>query len=80
MFPPFDPDRDDRKRRPLAFARGQVPIRVRLDDAATDREPESGARGLRREVRLETSLAGLVRHSSAGVSHRELQTNPLALG
>ena len=22
MFPPFDPDRDERKRRPLAFARG----------------------------------------------------------
>jgi CDP-diacylglycerol--serine O-phosphatidyltransferase len=35
MFPPFDPDRDDRKRRPLAFARGQVPIRVLIPNIFT---------------------------------------------
>jgi CDP-diacylglycerol---serine O-phosphatidyltransferase len=35
MFPPFDPDRDDRKRRPLAFARGQVPLRVLIPNIFT---------------------------------------------
>jgi CDP-diacylglycerol--serine O-phosphatidyltransferase len=35
MFPPFDPERDDRKRRPLVFARGQVPIRVLVPNIFT---------------------------------------------
>ena len=35
MFPPFDPDRDDRKRRQLVFARGQVPIRVLIPNIFT---------------------------------------------
>ncbi len=35
MFPPFDPERDDRKRRPRVFARGQVPIRVLIPNIFT---------------------------------------------
>jgi CDP-diacylglycerol---serine O-phosphatidyltransferase len=35
MFPPFDPERDDRKRRQFVFARGQVPIRVLIPNIFT---------------------------------------------
>src|SRR4030042_148870 len=35
MFPPFDPDRDERKRRPNVFARGQVPVRVLIPNIFT---------------------------------------------
>jgi CDP-diacylglycerol--serine O-phosphatidyltransferase len=35
MFPPFDPDRDERRRRQLVFARGQVPIRVLIPNIFT---------------------------------------------
>jgi CDP-diacylglycerol--serine O-phosphatidyltransferase len=35
MFPPFDPERDDRKTRQRVFARGQVPIRVLIPNIFT---------------------------------------------
>jgi len=35
MFPPFDPERYERKRRPLVFARGQVPVRVLIPSIFT---------------------------------------------
>jgi len=35
MFPPFDPERDDRKPRQRVFARGQVPIRVLIPNIFT---------------------------------------------
>jgi CDP-diacylglycerol--serine O-phosphatidyltransferase len=35
MFPPFDPDRDERKKRPNVFARGQVPVRVLIPNIFT---------------------------------------------
>jgi CDP-diacylglycerol---serine O-phosphatidyltransferase len=35
MFPPFDPERDERKRGPLVFARGQVPVRVLIPSIFT---------------------------------------------
>ena len=35
MFPPFDPERDDRKRRAFVFARGQVPVRVLIPNIFT---------------------------------------------
>ena len=36
MFPPFDPERDERKRkRPNVFARGQVPVRVLIPNIFT---------------------------------------------
>ncbi|MGD9500896.1 MAG: CDP-diacylglycerol--serine O-phosphatidyltransferase [Methyloceanibacter sp.] len=35
MFPPFDPERDERKRRPIVFARGQVPVRVLIPSIFT---------------------------------------------
>ncbi len=35
MFPPFEPGREDRKRRPLGFARGQVPVRVLVPNIVT---------------------------------------------
>jgi CDP-diacylglycerol--serine O-phosphatidyltransferase len=35
MFPPFDPDRDERKQRPNVFARGQVPVRVLIPNIFT---------------------------------------------
>lgn len=37
MFPPFDPERDDRRRRPgqRMFARGQVPVRVLIPNIFT---------------------------------------------
>ena len=36
MFPPFDPDREERKRRrPNVFARGQVPVRVLIPNIFT---------------------------------------------
>ena len=35
MFPPFDPERDDRQSRPRMFPRGQVPIRVLIPNIFT---------------------------------------------
>jgi CDP-diacylglycerol---serine O-phosphatidyltransferase len=35
MFPPFDPERDERRRRQLVFARGQVPVRVLIPNIFT---------------------------------------------
>jgi CDP-diacylglycerol--serine O-phosphatidyltransferase len=35
MFPPFDPERDERRRRPTVFARGQVPVRVLIPSIFT---------------------------------------------
>src|ERR1700687_2433983 len=35
MFPPFDPERNDRKRRQCVFARGQVPVRVLIPNIFT---------------------------------------------
>src|SRR5271169_4746383 len=35
MFPPFDPERDDRQSRPRMFPRGQVPIRVLIPNLFT---------------------------------------------
>lgn len=35
MFPPFDPERDERKKRPTMFARGQVPVRVLIPNIFT---------------------------------------------
>ncbi len=35
MFSPFDPEKDERKRRPLGFARGQVPVRVLVPNIVT---------------------------------------------
>jgi CDP-diacylglycerol---serine O-phosphatidyltransferase len=35
MFSPLDPERDERKRRPLVFARGQVPVRVLIPSIFT---------------------------------------------
>ncbi len=35
MFPPFDPERDDRKPRQRMFSRGQVPIRVLIPNIFT---------------------------------------------
>jgi CDP-diacylglycerol---serine O-phosphatidyltransferase len=35
MFPPFDPEREDRKTRQRVFARGQVPIRVLIPNIFT---------------------------------------------
>ena len=35
MFPPFEPERDDRKQRPRGFARGQVPVRVLIPNIFT---------------------------------------------
>jgi CDP-diacylglycerol---serine O-phosphatidyltransferase len=35
MFPPFDPEREERKRRQSALARGQVPVRVLIPNIFT---------------------------------------------
>ena len=35
MFSPFDPEKDERKRRPLGFVRGQVPVRVLIPNIVT---------------------------------------------
>ena len=35
MFPPFEPERDERKRRPTMFSRGQVPVRVLIPNIFT---------------------------------------------
>ncbi len=35
MFPPFEPERDERKRRQIVFARGQVPVRVLIPNIFT---------------------------------------------
>ena len=35
MFPPFEPERDERKGRQLVFARGQVPVRVLIPNIFT---------------------------------------------
>jgi CDP-diacylglycerol--serine O-phosphatidyltransferase len=35
MFPPFEPEKEERKRRPTVFARGQVPVRVLIPNIFT---------------------------------------------
>jgi CDP-diacylglycerol--serine O-phosphatidyltransferase len=35
MFPPFEPERDERKKRPTVFSRGQVPVRVLIPNIFT---------------------------------------------
>ena len=35
MFSPFDPEKDERKRRPLGFVRGHVPVRVLIPNIVT---------------------------------------------
>src|SRR5262245_39221118 len=35
MFPPFDPEHDERRRRPVVFARGQRPVRVLIPSIFT---------------------------------------------
>jgi CDP-diacylglycerol---serine O-phosphatidyltransferase len=35
MFPPFEPERDERKRRQIVFSRGQVPVRVLIPNIFT---------------------------------------------
>jgi hypothetical protein len=35
MFPPFEPERDEHKRRQIVFARGQVPVRVLIPNMFT---------------------------------------------
>jgi CDP-diacylglycerol--serine O-phosphatidyltransferase len=35
MFPPFEPERDERKKRPTMFARGEVPVRMLIPNIFT---------------------------------------------
>ena len=62
MFPPFDPERDERKRRQLVFARGQVPIRVLIPNIFTLVGLCAGLTAIRMgiENRFDLAVAALV--------------------
>ncbi len=62
MFPPFDPERDDRKRRQLVFTRGQVPIRVLIPNIFTLVGLCAGLTAIRMgiENRFDLAVAALV--------------------
>jgi len=62
MFPPFDPERDERKRRPLVFARGQVPVRVLIPSIFTLVGVCAGLTAIRMgiESRWDLAVAALV--------------------
>jgi CDP-diacylglycerol--serine O-phosphatidyltransferase len=61
MFPPFDPDRDERKRRQM-FARGQVPVRVLIPNIFTLVGLCAGLTAIRMgiEARWDLAVAALV--------------------
>jgi CDP-diacylglycerol--serine O-phosphatidyltransferase len=62
MFPPFDPDRDERKRRQNVFARGQVPVRVLIPNIFTLVGLCAGLTAIRMgiEARWDLAVAALV--------------------
>jgi len=62
MFPPFDPERDERKRRQLVFTRGQVPIRVLIPNIFTLVGLCAGLTAIRMgiENRFDLAVAALV--------------------
>lgn len=62
MFPPFDPDKEDRKPRHLMFARGQVPIRVLIPNIFTLIGLCAGLTAIRMaiEQRWDVAVAALV--------------------
>ena len=62
MFPPFDPERDERKRRQLVFTRGQVPIRVLIPNIFTLVGICAGLTAIRMgiENRFDLAVAALV--------------------
>lgn len=62
MFPPFDPQREDRKPRPRVFPRGQVPIRVLIPNFFTLLGLCAGLTAIRMgiESRWDLAVAALV--------------------
>ncbi len=62
MFPPFEPERDERKRRQLVFARGQVPVRVLIPNIFTLVGLCAGLTAIRMgiENRFDLAVAALV--------------------
>ncbi len=62
MFPPFDPERDERKRRQLVFSRGQVPVRVLIPNIFTLVGLCAGLTAIRMgiENRFDLAVAALV--------------------
>jgi CDP-diacylglycerol---serine O-phosphatidyltransferase len=62
MFPPFDPERDERRRRQLVFARGQVPVRVLIPNIFTLVGLCAGLTAIRMgiEARWDLAVAALV--------------------
>jgi CDP-diacylglycerol---serine O-phosphatidyltransferase len=62
MFPPFDPERDERRRRHLVFARGQVPVRVLIPNIFTLVGLCAGLTAIRMgiEARWDLAVAALV--------------------
>src|SRR4029078_12202477 len=62
MFPPFDPERDERKRRQLLFARGQVAIRGLIPNIFTLVRLCAGLTAIRMgiENRFDLAVAALV--------------------
>jgi CDP-diacylglycerol--serine O-phosphatidyltransferase len=57
MFPPFDPERDDRKRQAFVFARGQVPVRVLIPNIFTLVGLCAGLTAIRMAIELRWDLA-----------------------
>ncbi|XSG83600.1 MAG: CDP-diacylglycerol--serine O-phosphatidyltransferase [Methyloligella sp. ZOD6] len=62
MFPPFDPEREDRKPRPRVFPRGQVPIRVLVPNFFTLLGLCAGLTAIRMAIegRWDVAVAALV--------------------
>lgn len=62
MFPPFDPQREDRKPRPRVFPRGQVPVRVLIPNFFTLLGLCAGLTAIRMAIegRWDVAVAALV--------------------
>ncbi|MGE3627052.1 MAG: CDP-diacylglycerol--serine O-phosphatidyltransferase [Hyphomicrobiales bacterium] len=62
VFPPFDPDRDDRKRRPLLFTRSTIPIRALVPSLFTLMGLCAGLTAIRMAIehRYDVAIAALV--------------------
>jgi CDP-diacylglycerol--serine O-phosphatidyltransferase len=62
MFPPFDPEREERKPRQLVFARGQVPVRVLIPNIFTLLGLCAGLTAIRMAIehRWDLAIAALV--------------------
>ena len=71
MFPPFDPENDDRKPRGRMFARGQIPTRMLIPNIFTLLGLCAGLTAIRMAIehRWDLAVAALVFAAFSGMLH-----------